>query len=955
MKNYSLFSSYKVIGERSITELSASLVELYHIRSGATLYILERDDDNMTFSIGFKTVPHNSTGVFHILEHSVLCGSEKFPIRDPFSELIKGSVSTFLNAMTYPEKTLYPVASKNKKAFLGLCDVYLDAVLHPLALKNKFIFMQEGHRLDIDGDGNAFENGVVYNEMKAAYGSPDELAYNLTSSLLFPNSTYSHDSGGDPNEIPCLTFEDFKRAHEEFYHPENSIIFLDGNIDEGEILPLIDSYLSEFDKTGEIHKLSLGTDVIEEVTRHGYAVTEGEDDGERLYIAYRAFPYTSRYENLALSVVTEILAETNDSPLTKRILSYGLCDSFSLYASSGSAVTSVKAKFVGVKEGRTEELIEIYKKELDHIISCGLDKGALRSSLARLEFNTREADYGRYPRGVLYGGTVIEAAHFGLDPAESLMYEDAFAFLRKKIDTPYYLDLFKQVIDGPSATLILYPDPDMQRVLADTSREAARQKYEGLSEKEKAALRDELRLFAKWQEEPDSDAALATLPTLSLEDLGNKLREVPTVRKEKDGITYIHHPIKTGGISYAEVLFDASDADREEVLYIKLYVELMREWATVNGSAIDFRNRAKLHTGSLFTTVNTIKCADDVKLYISVMLSVLEESEELAAELMREHIYDRLITDRELLTKTVKQIYISSKEAIISRGENYAITRSAARYSRFDMLKELIGGYSFHEFIKDLSEVVEDSGEEILSRLRSIKEKYFVKERLTVSTTNENAESFGELLASSIPRGGEAAKKCTLTPLPGINEAIVVPSQVSSSALASNLTLLGEDLYTGAFKTLGNILSNEILWNEIRVKGGAYDTGFSVRANSGSVITYSYADPTPARSIEAFSRLPEMLESFLSCEPELLRYIIGTVGSEDGITTPRTDGILATTYALSGITHKRLEEIREESIAVTKKELLRLSGILRDVLSHGTYTVVGPREAIGAVDSVLEI
>lgn len=414
-----------------IDEVDATLCYLTHEKSGARLYHLKRRDENMTFAIGFKTAPTDDTGVFHILEHSVLCGSKKFPIKDPFTELLKGSVSTYLNALTSGDKTLYPVSSKNAKAFRGLVDVYLDAVFNPLALENPYIFMQEGHRYEFDEDGYLTVSGVVYNEMKGVYSSADEYADYLITRRVCPGGTYSYDAGGNPDSIPSLTYEDFKKAHERFYHPSNSYLFLDGDVEEDELLSLIDSYLSCYEKRESDVVITDGDAPLTEVAVDAYPIEEEEDptDKTRIYLCYNSSEHSEKNKLAALSMATEAIADLNSAPLTKRILDTGLCESFSFYSTRSYKVNALNAIFIGVKDGREAELIEVYENSLREILDSGIPRDTLRSALKRREFNVRESDFGTFPTGMVYMRSCLEYAMLGEDPALSLKYEGTLDFL----------------------------------------------------------------------------------------------------------------------------------------------------------------------------------------------------------------------------------------------------------------------------------------------------------------------------------------------------------------------------------------------------------------------------------------------------------------------------------------------------------------------------------------------
>ncbi len=951
---------FTVTSSSRIDEVDGTLYDLSHKKSGARLLYLDRRDENKTFAISFKTIPTDDTGVFHILEHSVLCGSRKFPVKDPFTELIKGSITTYLNAFTSGDKTVYPVSSKNDKAFLGLVDVYLDAVLHPLALENPFIFMQEGHRRELDDEGKLSLTGVVYNEMKGVYSSADEYADYLITRRVSPGGTYSYDSGGNPDFIPQLSYEDFKRAHERFYHPSNSCLFLDGEVRLDEILPLIDSYLSEYEARNNDISIDDGTSPLTEPLVASYPIESEDDptDKTRIYICHNSFRHGDRYKNSALSLVCEALADSNNAPLTKRILDTGLCESFTFFSTRSYSLNALNAIFIGVKDGMEKELLEEYNKAIADTLREGIPRDNLSSALDRREFHVRESDFGTYPAGMVYMSSCIESALLGEDPAESLRYEDLLAFLRENLDTGYCEKLLREVLSSPAATLVLHPDASFAERKESELRARLDETLRNMSPKEIADLKETGALFNKWQQAPSTDDELATIPTLSKEDLKTEPRRIPTEIHRACGREIISHPLHTGGISYPELYFDASDAPPEDIPYIRLFTDLMPEWDTEKGSVSDFRNRIKGQLGAFYLTPHPTKNGDNVKLYLALRISCLDSKKDAALELIDEYLYSTLFNNKELLAKNVKQLYTYSIESIVSRGDAFAMMRDAAKHSEFEALSEALFGYSYHVFIKKLSENIEDRAEEVLARFEMIRDRYFRRERLTVGITEPDGLPFAYRIIRLIREGGSNAGACRIRALPKLNEGIAAPVTVSFAARMGNLHEIGKDLYTGAFSLLSNIVSFEILWDEIRLKRGAYDTGFTAKANSGTVGCYSYRDPSPESSVEFFGRINEQTDLFLADSPSLIKYIIGVIGSSDTVSTPRNDGANATKRYLAGKTHDDLVRSRNECLEATHGELTRLSALLGEVMKRSTFTVVGPRdtlEGIKDIDAVLDI
>ena len=939
----------------TIKEIEATLVDMRHDKSGARLLLLDRRDDNATFTIAFKTTPTDDTGVFHILEHSVLCGSKKFPIKDPFTELSKNTVSTYLNALTSGDKTLYPVSSKNPKSFHGLVDVYLDAVFNPLALDNPFIFMQEGHRYELDGDGKLTESGIVYNEMQGVYASADDYADYLISGLVCPNGTYSYDAGGHPDFIPELSFEDFKKAHEKFYHPSNAYLFLDGDVDLDDILPLIDGYLKEYDKRECDIEINNGGDTITDIIVDTYPieVAEGIEDKTKVYLCYNTYAHGDTVSNALLSAVTEVLADTNNAPLTKTVLDTGLCEGFNFFCTGTYAMNSLNVFFSGVKDGKEEEVIRVFKKAINDIIKSGIPRDIISSAIKRREFKLREADFGANPRGMMYMRWILENAMLGESPAQSLKYTDMINILREKLDTPCYEDVLRRVISSPHATLILHPDPDFN---AKREREKAERLNAILSKmtaEEKAELKAQNEAFRIWQQTPDTEQALKTIPSISREDLNTVPKNIPIDVISYGGREIISHPLYTGGITYLYLFFDVSDASEDELHHLALFVDTVFEWDTENGSAEDFKNQTKAHLGSFIMTFHRTVRNSEPKLYLMLMTSCLEDERDSALALIEEYLYRTLYDDKEILESNVRQLSTYLSEDFAARGLYYAGIRCAARLYRYDAICEHTNGYEYLSFLKNILSRGSEGISNALDYFKKTVNKYFRRERLTVSVTDSCAVEFAKRVIDVVHSGGEAAGASEVGLLPRINEGICLPTSVSFTNYSGSYN--GD--YSGVFNTLSSIASLELLWNEIRIKNGAYDAGFTVYT-TGTVSCHSYRDPSPALSIEYYKRVCDDIDAFLDTDPDLFKYIIGVFGATDTVTTARKDGFDTTKRYLAGRTYEDTVKRREQCLNTTKEDLKAANAAVREALANATFTVAGPREElerIEGIDKILEL
>lgn len=956
MKEFENKYGFSLTSSERIDEVDGTLFDMMHDKSGARLIYLDRRDENTTFCIAFKTTPTDDTGVFHILEHSVLCGSRKFPIKDPFNELVKGSLSTYLNALTSGDKTLYPVSSKNAKSFRGLVDVYLDAVFHPLALDNPYVFMQEGHRYEFDEDGNLGITGVVYNEMQGVYTTAEDYADYLISRQLQPGGTYSYDSGGHPDFIPDLTFEEFKRTHEKFYHPSNSVIFLDGDVELDEILPLIDSYLSEYEKREMDFPVTDGDPTVTDVITDTYPIEEDEDptDKTRIFLSYGSFDYSEIHKNAALSIITESVADINSAPLTKRILDTGLCESFNFYNTHTYKTNALHVTFTGVKDGKEEELLRKYEEALSDLISEGLSRENLFAYLKRREFTVREGDSGNYPKGMVYMRACIDNVMFGMPASDGLRYEELFRFLYEKVDTDYYLDVLKEVLASARATLILRPDPTFAERKSAELYEKLDAIAENMSEEERARLISETESFHNWQITPDEPEKVATLPTLSKEDINPVPRRTPTEVERYNETSIVLHPLHTGGITYADMYFDVSDADAEDIHYLRFLSITLFEWQTAKSDSREFRSKTKRHLGAFYATLTPIKTKNETKLYFLLHHSCLDSEKDNALDIIDEYISTVRYDDREALIKNVKQILTYSLEAMTTNGNAYAIIRNGAKYSSYAALAEHIAGYEYLTFIKKLEKDIDKTADDVLLRLQSVKDKYLRRERLTVGITESDGLEYAKRLAEVIPSGGEKPGAFKIKPLERLNEAIAIPGNVAFTVMGSHLSLVGEKLFNGSFLVYEAISTHEILWNEIRVKNGAYGTYYSCDP-TGTIALTSYRDPTPMSSIEFYTHLPDKIDAFLNTSPDLLKYIIGVFGESDTVSTPRSDGSLATKRYLTGLTYEEIVKRREDCLGTTAEDLARINDIVAKALEHATFTVVGPRDEIENMDNVVRV
>ena len=946
---------FKLSEIRRIEELKCNMYIMRYEKNGAKLIYLDRKDDNMTFAVSFKTVPEDDTGIFHILEHSVLNGSEKFPVKEPFVELLKSSVNTYLNALTFSDKTLYPVSSRNKKDFLNLIDVYMDAVMHPLIYKKPEIFMQEGWHFEFKEDGEAFYNGVVYNEMKGAYGSVNTVISNELSKLLFPNNCYGKESGGHPESIPSLTYKKFLEGHKKFYHPSNSIIFLDGQIDLDEILRLLDSYLCEYKAQNLNFEIVKQKPVSPEVKEVYYESSESSGAKAQYAIGYVLGDYSDKTGNFAASILSDYLCGSNESPLKKQILSLGLAEDVYFSEGDGELQTCYRLIFRNTSKESIPQINAVLNEVLGEL-ACGTDKKQLTACLNQFEFRLREKDFGSFPRGLVYCINCLETMLYGGDPAQNLVFEDALKVLKQGLSCDFYEKKLREFfIDNPhTARVILIPDSDLAVKKSKKTAAEIKNRLNEMGKEKTSELKDLAKNLKKIQMTPDSPEALSKIPSLELSDIKKEPRLFPVKVENIAGITALTHDIDTSGIIYLDLYFNINDLSAEELSLVSLAGMLFGLTATKNHSALETENEIKTHLGSLrmYTDVYPV-FGDNTRSnrYAVISASALDSKKDKLLGLVSELSLNSLFNDRELILNYLKQIRISFEQGFTTNGTSFAIKRVTSFTSSAGAALEYFSGYEFYLWAKKLENALLSGDERVFEKLSSILKRIFTKERLTISVNGINDEGLIRSALSIFPSDGIFPKTSDILPFSPSKEGLIVPSSICFSAKGVNLFNIGEN-YSGALKVASSIISLDYLWREVRVKGGAYGTWLSARA-SGSLIFYSFRDPDAKNSLLAFSKTPEYIEEFSKSDADLSKYIIGAVGSTEVLTSPRTEGSIADSRYFSGMSDELLFKTRSEMLSLDKEKLLSLKELFKKADENASVCVIGSKEIINSIKDEL--
>ena len=934
---------FRLVRKAVLDEIDANLYELFHEKSGASLIYLDRDDDNQTFAIGFATPPTDDTGVFHIIEHSVLCGSKKYPLNDPFAELLKGSLNTFLNAITYEDRTIYPVSSRCEKDFLNLVDVYMDAVFSPNMLKNPSIFRQEGWHYEYDEEsGRLCYNGVVYNEMKGAYSSPDELGGQALNRILFGGTAYGCDSGGDPISIPSLTYEQFKATHEKHYHPSNSKIFLDGRIDLDKILPLIDSHLNSYDRRESISLKGKSIPKIHPTSTIKYEISEGEDEKgkARVLYGYVCSDCLDNQTHLTLSVLCDILCGSNASPLKKAILDRCLAKDVSMYVVKSRENTLV-IELRDVDENRFDELDRVIDETIKTTVKNGIEKDKITSNLNSIEFRLRERDYGTLPTGIVFAMSVYGTWMQGDAPENALLLDDVVSSVREKIESDHFEKTLYDATVGNShrAKLVMLPDKTLGERNARDEEARLDAILKAMSEEELRQIREEEKALRLWQQAEPTDEELDSLPKLSLSDIPEKSGRPVANVSEYDGVTILDCPVKTNGIVYISLLFDASDLAKEELINLSMLSSALLNFPTAHHDALSLQNDIKANLGNLFASFTVGERSNGAIPYLKIGAKALKSKSDDIIRLVGELLLTSKIDDTTEISRIVSQARSHMEDMIISSGESVALSRLQASRTEAGAIAEYLSGYEAYRILKDI-DGNDDKIVKLTKNISDLLKKLIDKKRLTVSVAGELDDEFIARLISIFPENEKAVKKSTPT-CASNSEYFMLPSKVAYAVMGGKSDRVAENL--GAMRVARSILSYEYLWNTVRVQSGAYGTGFVPRRD-GTLSFYSYRDPAPARSLGFYRSSAEYLRSLVNSGEDITKFIIGAIGEYDTLITPRTATTIATADYLNGWSAEDDAKVRQDMLNMTCEDLLTVADIIDEVLSNESTIIVGGQE-----------
>ena len=950
MKPGDILHGFKLVYSQPLPDLKATLHRFTYWKNGADVIWLERDDDNKSFGIAFRTVPQDSTGIFHILEHSVLNGSEKYPLREPFVDLLKSSLATFINALTFPDKTMYPFSSRNDKDFLNLMDVYMDAVFHPLSLKDPHSFRQEGWHYELDNpDGELTINGVVFNEMKGAYTSPDSLIRDCLDRQLFPDTCYGKDSGGDPDHIPELTYEDYKANHRRFYHPSNSYIFLDGKVDTDAVFAKLDSFLCEYDRIDPDSDIATQEPVTPPEMTEYYAIGP-EDDGTNKAIMGMGWvygTYADILKNMAVGILTDVLAGSNDAPLSSALLESGLCEDVALGRSDGTKQSYVALVLKNCDPAKKDEIRALVYETLRKQAEEGIDKKRLAGVLSRTEFASREKDFGGFPKGLVYGIESMNTWLYGGDPADALNIDGLFAPLAEMAENGGYEQLIREVFldSRHHADVIMLPSA----TIADEKREAEKKRLAeikaGWTDEQIRQVMDDFKTLREKQNRVDTPEQHALLPRLTLDDLPPKRTPAPTVTGEADGTVLLHQDVDSSGISYLTLYFSLADMPAEELSRAAILARLMGDVATENYdvAALHAETNEKLGRLSIYAQLHAGRKRAEP--FVTVNVAVLENRKQDAVRLLDEILNRSVFTDEAYILNILRQGRIGTEQGIMMGGNAYAARHAGAALTPTGAMNEALQGIGF---LRVLQKTEKEFGADTLAWLDAMRKRIFVRNRVTASLTGEMDEAWVKAVLAVLP-AGEKGEEAVYTPAQRRADGFSIPSEIGFAARAA--VLLPEN--NGAAQVAGNFLTYDYLWNTIRVKGGAYGTSFRVTETGNMEIT-SYRDPHAAQSLDSFCETARVLREFSNGEDDLTQYIVSTIGRIDPLRTPRSVGDEAAWMYFSGTTEEDLCRDWDQVIHTTKDDLRKLADTIGKACDESVVCVVGGKTALEACGDKLE-
>ena len=954
-------SSYEIIEKRRIDDLNSESYLMRHKKTGARVALLSNDEENKVFAIGFRTPPKNSTGVAHIIEHTVLCGSENFPVKDPFVELVKGSLNTFLNAMTYPDKTVYPIASCNDADFQNLMNVYLDAVFYPNIYKTDKIFKQEGWHYEMeDEESDLTINGVVYNEMKGAFSSADDVLTREIMNSLYPDITYGIESGGDPDIIPQLSYEEYLDFHRSYYHPSNSYIYMYGNMDMAEKLDYIDkNYLSKFDHIDVNSRISVQKAFDEpRLVKKAYPVLPEDEISKNTYLSYNCSVGSTldRKLYIAFDILDYALCSAPGAPIKKALIDKGIGqDVYSDYDNGiQQPIFSIVAK--NADADQKDEFVDTIRKVLREQVEKGIDKKSLLAGLSYDEFKYREADFGRYPKGLLYGLQVFDSwLYDDNSPWLNVEANDTFAQLKKEAKGRYFEELVeKYLLNNPHRTVVML---EPQQGLTEKKDEALKEKLknyrDSLSSEEIKKIVQETKELRAFQDEEDDPEDLARIPLLTLEDMKKESEKFIYELRDASGTKILFHDIFTNGIAYISFVFDMQDLDPELLPYASSLKKVLGMLNTENYEYGDLYNEINIRTGGISGAISTYTDSEDVSRFqtkFEISVKVLHENLSYAFELVKEILTRTKFDDVTRLKEIFSEQYARLQSDLASAGHQSAALRAMGYVSPAASVSDNTSGIGYFRHLEKICKALdtEDGAKELIDTFKYLTRLIFRPENLLVDVTGtekeyagmeEETSKFATCLYTEDVKKGKLDIKTVRK-----NEGFKTAGQVQYVCRAGNFASKGFK-YSGALRVLKVMMSYDYLWKNIRVLGGAYGC-MSSFAKNGDAAFVTYRDPNLKNSIDVFEKAADYLENFDDDDRAILQYIIGAISDLDTPKTPSAKGSYGLTAYLCNAKMENIQKNRDQLLGTTKQTIRDLAEYVKAFMSDECLCVIGSAEKI---------
>lgn len=953
-----IYNGFKVINKEYIEEIECLGIYFEHVKSGAQLYKLESHNDNRVFSIGFRTPPQSSNGLTHILEHCTLSGSRKYKTKEPFVDMLKGSLSTFLNAITYPDKTLYPLSSRNPKDFYNLMDVYLDGVFYPAIYYQKEIFMQEGWHYELDSlEGDISYRGIVYNEMKGAYSSPEELLGIKVREKLFPDTPYKYDSGGDPDMIPQLTQEEFLRFHETYYHPSNSYIYLYGNGDTMEELKYLDEkYLSHFERKIIHSEIPLQQpfperrDYVEE-----YPVLPDEDTENSTYfsLSFVTGKKTDTMELLALDVLQHMLMETPASPLKLALTSAGLGEDADVDFDTYMLQPVISIIVKNTEPYKKDQFLNITRETLEKLCAEGLDRELIDSSINLLEFKLRESEKEHASKGLLYALRCMDGWLYGQNPGEHLKYSSILKKIRELSYKGYFEGLIEKYLlnNTHSVFISLEPHPGLREEKERQLKKRLQEFKSSLSIKQLEDMVEETRRLKRRQLEDDTPEQKATIPVLSLEDINRNPEWIETRVEEIEGAKVLYHPMESNGIVYINLYMDMKGLREDLIPYAALLSDILGEVDTKDTTYVDMAKKISRTIGDLEFNVQEYDINDhmnSIDMKFTICIRVLEEKLPEALGIVGEICSSSLFEDKKRLHELLKEIKCDFEEDLYDDGDEIASERLTSYFSEGGVIREVIGGVKYYKFISALEKDFEERSGELSEKLKEVYETVMSRENLIIGVLGSQREynSFkgnADLLLEHIPVK-ELPKQSWSLKHESLNEGLLTSGEVQYVSKGCNIKKLGYS-YTGKLQVLQTILKLDYLWNRVRAKGGAY--GCSVKFyKNGDVIFSSYRDPNLKETLKVYDECGSYLRSFKANDKEMTKYIIGTISEMDALLTTWEKAQLYDEFYIRKISREDVQKERNEILSTTAEDIRGFADMMDDIAKENNICVLGNEKEI---------